>query len=731
MRKIATLIFAIILITNNISGQIYKNKIDSLWTAFKIKQGEKVYNNMRYLKTTEIYSPIFYKGALNNQAKSILAQSYLNIAESEKAEEVLVSMEEASMSASDVYNMAQCLKLNAAYDESDIWMAKFEKMSSADSRPKWQSNSASEVAKILNRNRYNITPMPFNSAQSDFGAFPYGQDIVFASARKIKTVVAHEYGWKDTPYLNVFKVSGFPSGNAQPEIFSSKVKTVYHDGPVSFSADGTEMFVSQNPYKLTETLGKKEINQFRLLMSKLQPDSTWGPLVELPFNGAGFSTGHGALSPDGTRLWFASDRPGGYGRSDIYYVNRSGEAWDEPVNAGPQINTEGDEMFPFEATDGKVYFSSNGHLTIGGLDICIAFKTPGGYEVRNMGYPINSAKDDFGLYMASDNKSGYFASNRPGGMGDDDIYSFKILDPVILKREFSLVVKDKTSGDLMINTEVIIISGSSEVKLRTNKLGIVNHQTDGIDELTVTSQPTGYYPKKQEFTLSQDVTQAELLLEPLPVWGVYGQITDLNKKMGVDSVQVLILPTNGSAAINNITLDGGRFRNQIEPETDYTIVLNHPQYFTKRGSFTTKGRPAGWINVNEFLQTEIEKVEINAVIEIPNIYYDLGKWNIRKDAAVELDKVVVFLNDNPAISIELGSHTDSRGNPTSNQSLSQKRAQSAVDYIVKKGGVAKERIIAKGYGESMLKNHCADGVTCSESEHQENRRTEIRITGVE
>lgn len=324
MKKTAIFICTIILIINSVSGQTYKNKIDSLWTSLKIKQGERVYNNMRYLKTTEIYSPIFYKGALNNQAKSILAQSYLNIAESEKAEEVLNSMDEASMTPNDVYNMAQCLKLNAEYDKSDIWMAKFEKMSSTDSRPKWQSNSASEVAKILTRNRYNIELMPFNSAQSDFGAFPYGQNIVFASARKIKTIVAHEYGWKDTPYLNVFKVSEFASGNVPPKIFSAKVKTVYHDGPVSFSADGTEMFVSQNPYKFPGTSGKKEINQFRLLISKLLPDSTWGPLVELPFNGAGFSTGHGALSPDGKRLWFASDRPGGYGRSDIYYVERLG-----------------------------------------------------------------------------------------------------------------------------------------------------------------------------------------------------------------------------------------------------------------------------------------------------------------------------------------------------------------------------------------------------------------------
>jgi outer membrane protein OmpA-like peptidoglycan-associated protein len=730
MKKTALLIFTIALILSDVSGQVYKNKIDSLWTVYQVKRGEKAFGNMRYLKTTGIYNPIFLKGALSDGGKSILAQSYLNIAESEKAEEVLRSMNEGAMTPQDVYNMAQSLKLNGAYDESDVWMTRFEKMNQTDSRPRWQSNSATEVARILNRTRYNIGLLPFNSTQSDFGAFPYGDDIVFASARKTDMIVAREYGWKETPYLNVFKIKAASTGNEKPEIFSSKAKTVYHDGPVSFSADGSEMYITQNPYRFPGSIGKKEINQFRLLLSRLQPDSTWGPLAELPFNGAGYSTGHGTLSPDGRRLWFASDRPGGYGRSDIYYADRSGDQWGEPVNAGAQINTEGDEMFPFEASDHKLYFSSNGHLTIGGLDLCIAFKTPGGFEIRNMGSPINSAKDDFGLYMAPDNKTGYFASNRPGGVGDDDLYQFEVVDPVVLKREFSLVVKDQSSGALMVNTEVVITSGSGVAKLRTNEKGLVNYQTDGLSVLKVTSHPAGYHPKNQDYTLTQDVTREELLLEPLPVWGVYGMITDLDVNRGVDSVQVEIQPANQNPAIRAITLDGGRFRQQIEPETDYTLVLSHPQYFTKRGTFTTKGRPAGWINVNEFIKTEIEKVKINAVIEIPNIYYDLGKWNIRQDAAVELDKVVLFMTDNPAIFIELGSHTDSRGSNVSNQSLSQKRAQSAVDYIIKKGGIAKERIVAKGYGESMLKNQCADGVTCPEADHQQNRRTEIRIVGM-
>lgn len=711
-------------------SQTYKSKVDSLWSGYRMKLGDATFDNMRYLKASRILSPLYQRGAITDQSKSRLAQSYLNIANASQALAVFQSMDSASMPASDVYLMAQALKLNAQYDESDLWMSRFEQLNTVDTRPKWQSNSAKEVEKIYNRTRYEVQLAPFNSPESDFGAFQSGNDVLFASSRKVSEVLSREYGWKETPYLNVYSVTLGDSASTSPKIFSPRLKTVYHDGPVSISPDGNEMFVTQNPYRFPGTLGNKQVNQFRLLISARQPNGEWGPLDFLPFNGDGFSTGHSTLSPDGQTLWFASDRPGGMGRSDIYSVARQGSGWSEPVNAGSEINTEGDEMFPFEATDGKLYFSSNGHLTLGGLDICIAFKTSGGFKVRNMGIPINSTDDDFALFMNADGQTGYFSSNRSGGVGDDDIYSFEVTVPVILNRELHVVLRDKESKALMTQTPLVINENAKEIMLKTNDQGEVVFQTEEADRLTASAQPVGYKPAKETYVLEESVTSVELLVEPLPVWGVYGKITNLTTGLGVDSIQVLIQPSGQRHSIGNLTLDGGTFRNELEPETDYVIVFTNDNFFTKRGAFTTKGRKAGWINVNEFMETAIEKVEMNKVIEIPNIYYDLGKWNIRKDAAVELNKVVAFMNDNPAIIIELGSHTDSRGSATSNQSLSQKRAQSSVDYIVTKGGIKRDRISAKGYGESMIKNQCADGVTCSEIDHQQNRRTEIRIMGV-
>lgn len=727
MKKIFILIFLVA--WSGMSAQGYKNKLDSVWTARQIKRGERMFDQMRYLKTSQLYAPIFQRGLLNDEEKSLLAKAYQHIASYKNSLDVWMAMDSVSMQSSDVYYMSQILKLNGLYKASDAWMARYMQMKTNDSRSKWQSNSAAEVEKIVSKERYDVRQVPFNSSQSDFGAFVNGNDLLFASARKIDEIVARQYGWKETPHLNVFKVTVSDEVYTQPQIYSPKLKTVYHDGPVHISADGNEMFVTQNPYKFPGKVGRKQINQFQLLVALKKSDGSWDELQKLPFNGDGFSTGHAALSPDGQTLWFASDRPGGIGRSDIYYVERLGSGWSEPVNAGSDINTEGDEMFPFLASDGNLYFSSNGHLTLGGLDVCVAFKTASGYKVRNMGHPINSQSDDFALCMMSDNRSGYFASNRPGGSGDDDIYRFDVRDPVVLTRQLEIRLIDKSSLSPVQNASVeIVIDGKPEV-LKTDQTGLVLVTVDEVDQLVANVDVLGYKPLSQIFPIVSEFNKGEMLLEKMPVWGVYGTVTDLTSGLGIDSIQVVLRPLDKQQSFGNLTLNGGTFRNEIEGETDYEVTLSSPRYFSKKGRFTTKGRAPGWININEFMQATVEKIEVDKVIEIPNIYYDLGKWNIRKDAATELDKVVAFLTDNPAIIIELGSHTDSRGSALSNQTLSQKRAQSAVDYIVKKG-IASPRISAKGYGESQLKNHCAEGVACSELEHQQNRRTEIRVVGV-
>ncbi|MFY0653131.1 MAG: PD40 domain-containing protein [Cyclobacteriaceae bacterium] len=359
-----------------------------------------------------------------------------------------------------------------------------------------------------------------------------------------------------------------------------------------------------------------------------------------------------ALTPDGRTLYFASNRPGGFGGVDIYSarLNRRGR-WVDVRNLGEKVNTPGNEMFPFVAPDGQLYFSSDGHPGMGGLDILIAHREKGTLTVENPGEPINSRKDDFGLYLFNETR-GFFTSNRKGGKGDDDIYTFVNSDP---------------------------------------NLKIVNYFLSGT---TVTPD-----------TLSGG-------FKPL------------------SSTKVMLIDEQGEVIDEVFTQANGKYEFRVYPEENYNLLAEKENYFTTRKAFTTVGKSVDRTklektvtNVNFTMDLPLDPIILEKPILVENIYYDLDKYDIRADAALELDKLVVMMNDNPEITIELSSHTDVRADHDYNMRLSQNRAKSAVDYIVS-NGVESRRLIPKGYGETHL--IIKDAKT--EEEHQVNRRTEFKVT---
>ncbi|MBI9065183.1 MAG: OmpA family protein, partial [Marinilabiliaceae bacterium] len=253
---------------------------------------------------------------------------------------------------------------------------------------------------------------------------------------------------------------------------------------------------------------------------------------------------------------------------------------------------------------------------------------------------------------------------------------------------------------------------------------IATELDNSITSLTLAVNTPDYFPYSETIDVSTNVDEHEMALISRPVYGICGSVFLLPEMKPIPEVSLSIQPENGakSAIVSDVD---GQFKTKLEPETEYDLVFTKQQFFTKRVAFSTVGRDTGYVNLNEFMELEMEEAKVGKSIEI-QILYDLGKWDIREDAAVELDDMIQFLNDNPTIEIELGSHTDARGAARSNQILSQKRAQSAVNYMVERG-IAAERITAKGYGETRLKNRCADGVQCSDAEHQANRRSEVTI----
>ncbi len=365
---------------------------------------------------------------------------------------------------------------------------------------------------------------------------------------------------------------------------------------------------------------------------------------------------HPSISSDGTKLYFSSNLPGGKGGLDIWVTKKGGEGWEAPVNMGDKINTVGNEVFPFIHPDGTLYFSSDGHLGMGGLDIFKAeFIAETQWKVQNMGFPVNSTKDDFGITIQENVEKGFFTSTR--GLGqDDDIYSF-YLPPV-----------------------------------RFNVLGKV------VDEKTK---------------------------DPIPEASV--------KLIGSDG-----------ATLKSEVDEEGNFKFMLKPATDYIFLASAENYLKGKSKATTKG-----LERSKDIETLIELPSIKDTIEIPNIFYDFGKASLRPESKESLNELVEVLNDNPKVTIELMAHTDSRGSEKSNIELSQKRAQSCIDYLTKKG-IDEERLVPKGYGESNPKTVDKGihnkvpffdvGVTLTEDyieslpsedykeiAHQINRRTEFRV----
>lgn len=498
-----------------------------------------------------------------------------------------------------------------------------------------------------------------NSPGSEFAPVIRGEELVFTASRKDMV-----YKNNGLPMLGLYKVklnqAPDETGNAAQPFSNNVFQGDVNEGTPAFTKDGKAMIFARG------NNGKRKGGlDVDLFISRLGSDGTWGAPQRLPISDSTAWDGSPAFSADGRTLYFASNRANGAGGIDLYRTNMDASGrFSRPVNMGRDINTPGDEMFPFVAADGKLYFSSDGHPGLGKLDVFVATRSQGVIRVENMGQPVNSPADDFGYVLMEPGK-GFLASNRAGGKGDDDLYFF-----------------DATTPE------------SSTTTIAQN-------------------DPKPDAPKIVRYFLAGTVATNEPTPAPL------------------DSARVRIIDeATGEAVAEVVTGQPGTFgKYPLQEGKEYSVLAERRGYLTRREPFTMQGRsiPQIFLTKPETDTTfnvalRLDKVELNKTFVLENIYYDLDKFNIRPDAALELDKLVTILKDNPTLRIELGSHTDVRAPDAYNIRLSQNRARSAVDYIVSKG-IDASRMTAKGYGETQLIVKNAK----TEEEHQRNRRTEFKI----
>ena len=398
------------------------------------KKADKHFNRYEFVDAAEDYAKLVENGKADAYVYSQLAESYYNVFNTQEAERWYAKALETSDNPEMVFKYSQMLKANGKYDESNIQMAKFAKMRPSDDRALAYNENPNYLPKILEKGKkFNIQNLDFNSKYSDFGGTLKDGKLYITSSRNTSRKT---YGWNEEPFLDIYELTQNDDGSFQTAaLVENKVNTKYHEGVASFSPDGNTMYFSRESFFEKEyekdSISKVKFSLLHLFQAK-KSDGQWGDVQGFALNSKNYSVKNPSVSSDGNTLYFASDMPGGYGLFDIYKatINSDGSLG-EPVNLGQKVNTQGQEMFPFSSNNGTLYFSSNGHLGLGNLDVFYTKEIDGKFTpIRNVGIPINSSADDFAFSLNEDTEEGYVSSNRDGGKGSDDIYAIKKLQPL-------------------------------------------------------------------------------------------------------------------------------------------------------------------------------------------------------------------------------------------------------------------------------------------------------------
>lgn len=605
-----------------------------------------------YAKAIDLYSRIQDNKELSLKETAALADAYYKINAYGPAEEWFQKLKALHPDQADVaLSYAELLKINGKYAAAKTNFLAYKEqfpqgkdvsvaVAGCDSALLWVAHPSAHVIK----NEKDV-----NTSLAEFAVFPLSNGVLYTAQPAVAS--AKVSGMTGEAYQKIFSASRDDDGVSlkYPVLMDAIYNdAAYHVGPVSSNAAQDLLFVTRTyGGKDTEKV-KRDGMRFKkhnleLVIYKKQGDN-W-VAEAFPHNNVDkYSLGHATLSADEQVLYYVSDMPGGHGGADIWYSEKnSNGSWGTPQNAGSVINGAGDELFPSVFAD-TLYFSSNSFAGMGGLDIFKAVGQKSTFKAReNLKYPINSSTDDFAFIVTADDDErqfGYLSSNRTGGAGSDDIYSF---------------IYTKPRKEVHIKFEAQAFDKATSEAIRDYRIKI----SDRSGTLLASAVADGLF-----FDHNLDENTAYKVVV---------------SKEGFMSDSLLI--------------------NGVKPKNDTTLVARfHLQPVNKKG--------------------------INFVL--PNIYYDYDKADIRPDAAIVLNKLVDVLQENPSLKIELSSHSDSRGAAAYNLKLSERRAQSAVDYIVSRG-IAKDRLVSKGYGATKLINRCAKGVKCSEEEHQANRRTEVTV----
>lgn len=636
--------YILILVVVLSSNQLFSQKGDML-------KGDEYFNKRMYKEAIESYKLALNEKIVFNKYEMTkrVAQTYKMLFDYQNATEwyeKLVAIED-KIEPQFIFDYALLLCNVEKYEEAKpIFKKYFEVIGKPENYSKYEQSCNWAIANNNKLQDVRIYQTNIETGSRSLGVAFYNDGIVFGKPQ------AQDFNLKTVYYDLAFAKKLDTAKFDAPVILSGETNHSFYEGSPSFSVDNNKLYYTGNATEITKYNDKKAkrkniqiSNEGVNILKVYQADKkngNWMRGADLAFNSKEYDCAFPSLSKDGQRLYFVSNMPGGYGGFDVYLVNKENDStWSKPINLGSEINSELDEMYPYEDSD-TLYFSSKGKVGFGGADIYKSYINKNQYgKAENLGKPYNSSKDDFSFIVDNKNRMGYFSSNREGNNGYDHIFEF-------------------------------------------------------------------YFPEHPDtingIALNKITTK--------PILGLEVKLHKVNKEGVPELIETFI--TNNDGKVQLI----------LEKHIEFLVTFYHPGFDSQTFEIPAENRADVVAKFGQLMFMPIPKK--NDVIKIDNIYFDYNKASVKEESFPVMDVIAEYLKTNSTISVELSAHTDSRGSDAYNLRLSAGRAKSVVEYLVKKG-IERNRLVPKGYGETKLVNKCGNNVQCSEAEHQENRRVELKV----
>ena len=691
----------------------------------ELEKGDKAFDDMLYDEALYFYEVANEQQPNDPNITRRIAALYRRIGiQAYSTEWYKKTIDLGSTEPEDILYYAEGLKSLSQYDEAIKWYTIYNQKKPNDTRAISHIRDKEYFLELFaDSSKYEIKKLKINNSDPVIGLTQLNRDKYLISAVNIDQQSEDDDKLSFSSYLDIYEVNvdeAFELNNPKP--LSANVNGKYHDGPVFYSPWDQTIYITRNNIKKNKAvIDKKGTVNTKIYRSKFT-NGDWTPVEELSFNNDAYSNAHACVSSDGQAMFFSSNRDGGFGGMDLYVSRKVGDAWGEPVNLGPNVNTEGNEMFPFLSSIGTLYFASDGHAGLGGLDIFFSEEYNGTYlSPLNMGAPINGNSDDFSLLYDDAADRGYFCSNR-AGRGNDDIFffQFKTLQQMVL------------AGN--------IFSDNKKVSLEGESVQMKNLDSNEISEAKINAEGEFQFIVKPGDNVEISLVDHPLVVseKPLFAYNVPKVIVDPYLNIGMKEVK-LIKPIEHSGPLS--LYKEPEVVNELAdlPKTEVKPKQEIKEDIKKQTEPVVKEedvKPIAEQKKPEEKKQEEKKpesafdnatsiVDLNAS-SIQNIIFDFSKSFIPENEKNTLDQIASLLKEDPTTMILVKTFCDSRGSKTFNENLSMSRAMSVQGYLMKKG-IAKNRIKTEWFGEEQPVNGCVDGVPCTKEEHEVNRRAEFKI----